>query len=225
MKKALIVLTNTEKYASIARSTGLWLSELTHVYDVFVTHGIAVDFVSPKGGYVPIDPASLANLDAISWKWYQDETFRNHALGNSLKPADIRAEEYAVIYYAGGHGTMYDFPKASEIAAIAETIYKNKGIVSAVCHGVAGLLNIKDETGEYLVKEKTITGFTNEEETIGKAVDIVPFLTEDALKQRGADFRAGAAYQDVVRIDGRLLTGQNPQSAHSLGEAIVTALK
>lgn len=225
MKKILIVLTNEEKYEAVSRPTGLWFSELTHFLDVMIEENFEVDFVSPKGGYVPIYPNSLMNLDEIDWKWYTDEVFRNRALSNTLKPSEVNAEDYVAIYYAGGHGAMFDFPDAKELSAIASKIYKNQGIVSAVCHGIVGLLNIVDEQGKELVADRIITGFTNEEEEIGQATAIVPFLAEDELKKHGANYQSGAAYTDVVKVDGRLLTGQNPQSAHSLGQAVAKKLK
>lgn len=109
--KVLIVLTNVEKYEKIERPTGLWLSELTHFYDVLVKNGIDADFVSPKGGYVPLEPQSVLNMDEIDWAYYKDEDFRNRALGNTLRPDDVDAKDYAAVYYAGGHGTMWDFQK------------------------------------------------------------------------------------------------------------------
>ncbi len=223
--KILIVLTNIEKYADIDRPTGLWLSELTHFYDVLVKNNLSADFVSPNGGYVPVEPQSILDMDAIDWKYYQDAEFRNRALGKTLSPAEINADDYSAIYYAGGHGTMWDFPEATALAEIGSAIYQNNGIVSAVCHGVVGLLPITDGSGQSILAGRTVTGFSNEEEAANGTTTEVPFLTEDALKEKGANYQAGAAFTDVVHVDGRLLTGQNPQSAHSLGLKVVEALK
>ncbi|MFV0559670.1 MAG: type 1 glutamine amidotransferase domain-containing protein [Enterococcus sp.] len=221
--KALIVLTNVEKYETIERPTGLWLSELTHFYDVLVKNNISVDFVSPKGGYVPVEPQSILSMDATDWTYYKNEEFRNRALGNTFSPDQVNPEEYAMIYYAGGHGTMWDFPNSKEIGEIASAIYQRGGIVSAVCHGVVGLLQVTDENNQSILAGRTVTGFSNEEELNGTTNE-VPFLAEDALKEKGANYEAETAFSDVVRADGRLITGQNPQSAHSLGEAVVAQL-
>lgn len=225
MKNILIVLTNTEKYGKLNKPTGLWLSELTHFYDVIVKNGMKADFVSPNGGYVPLDPKSLQQMDETDWKWYENEEFRNKALGSTYKPQDIDPGQYVAIYYAGGHGVMWDFCESQSLAKIAGKIYKNNGYVTAVCHGVVGLVNVKDEADGYLLKGKTITGFTNEEENMNGTNKEVPFLAEDALKERGAIFKAGAAFTEVVRVNGRLITGQNPQSAHSVGEELVKKLE
>lgn len=224
MKKALIVLTNIEQYGEHERLTGLWLSELTHFYDELVKVGYDADFVSPKGGYVPLDPHSLTMMDDVDRTYYRNVTFRNRALGQTLRPEEVKATDYELIYYTGGHGVMWDFPESVEIAELASQIYQNGGLVTAVCHGVAGLLPIKDEAGQPLIAGKVITGFTNQEEELNGTTALVPFLTETALREKGAKLEIGTAFSPVVRQDDRILTGQNPQSARALGQAVVSKL-
>ncbi|HFI0030134.1 TPA: type 1 glutamine amidotransferase domain-containing protein [Streptococcus suis] len=224
MKKALIVLTNTEQYGEHERLTGLWLSELTHFYDELVKAGYDADFVSPKGGYVPLDPHSLTMMDDVDRTYYKDANFRNRALGQTLRPEEVKATDYELIYYTGGHGVMWDFPESVEIAELASQIYQNGGLVTAVCHGVAGLLPIKDEAGQPLIEGKVVTGFTNQEEELNGTADLVPFLTETALREKGAKVEIGTAFSPVVRQDDRILTGQNPQSARALGQTVVSML-
>ncbi|HEL1542275.1 TPA: type 1 glutamine amidotransferase domain-containing protein [Streptococcus suis] len=224
MKKALIVLTNIEQYGEHDRLTGLWLSELTHFYDELVKAGYDADFVSPKGGYVPLDPHSLTMMDDVDRTYYKNADFRNSALGQTLRPEEVKAADYELIYYTGGHGVMWDFPESVEIAELASQIYQNGGLVTAVCHGVAGLLPIKDEAGQALIAGKVVTGFTNQEEELNGTADLVPFLTETALREKGAKVEIGTAFSPVVRQDDRILTGQNPQSARALGQAVVSKL-
>ncbi|MEG3268462.1 type 1 glutamine amidotransferase domain-containing protein [Streptococcus suis] len=224
MKKVLIVLTNIEQYGEHDRLTGLWLSELTHFYDELVKVGYEADFVSPKGGYVPLDPHSLTMMDDVDRTYYKDADFRNRALGQTLRPEEVKATDYELIYYTGGHGVMWDFPESVEIAELASQIYQNGGLVTAVCHGVAGLLPIKDEAGQPLIAGKVVTGFTNQEEELNGTTGLVPFLTESALCEKGAKVEIGTAFSPVVRQDDRILTGQNPQSARALGQAVVSKL-
>ncbi|HEM5172039.1 TPA: type 1 glutamine amidotransferase domain-containing protein [Streptococcus suis] len=224
MKKALIVLTNTEQYGEHERLTGLWISELTHFYDELVKAGYEADFVSPKGGYVPLDPHSLTMMDDVDRTYYKNADFRNRALGQTLRPEEVKATDYELIYYTGGHGVMWDFPESMEIAELASQIYQNGGLVTAVCHGVAGLLPIKDENGQALIAGKVVTGFTNQEEELNGTADLVPFLTETALREKGAKVEIGTAFTPVVRQDDRILTGQNPQSARTLGQTVVSML-
>ncbi len=103
-------------------------------------------------------------------------------------------------------------------------IYEANGLVAAVCHGPAGLTNIKLSTGEYLIKGKKVNGFSNEEEELVKLSNVVPFLLEDRLKAIGGIYEKSEPWQSHVTVDGRLITGQNPQSAKAVGMAIVKAL-
>ncbi|HEL2474858.1 TPA: type 1 glutamine amidotransferase domain-containing protein [Streptococcus suis] len=224
MKKALIVLTNIEQYGEHDRLTGLWFSELTHFYDELVKAGYDADFVSLKGGYVPLDPHSLTMMDDVDRTYYKDADFRKRALGQTLRPEEVKATDYELIYYTGGHGVMWDFPESVEIAELASQIYQNGGLVTAVCHGVAGLLPIKDEAGQPLIAGKVVTGFTNQEEELNGTTGLVPFLTESALREKGAKVEIGTAFSPVVRQDDRILTGQNPQSARALGQTVVSML-
>lgn len=225
-KKALIVVTSVEKYPEMERATGLWLGEAVHFYEKLHEQGYEIDFVSPRGGYTPLDPVSLQMfVQPADWKYYADEPFRNK-LGNTLQPKDIRPEDYGVIYYSGGHGVVWDFPDNTELQEIARSIYENGGIVSSVCHGAVGLFNIRLSDGELLIKGKTLTGFSNAEEIAAELADHMPYLTEDVLKTKGAHYVK--AEQDFVPFavsDGRLVTGQNPQSGGAVAEKVLEILE
>ena len=226
MTKALIVVTSTAQFAGRKQATGVWLSEATHFHAVMREHGIDVDYVSPEGGYVPLDPGSILpdNLDDATWSFYSDDAYRQRYLANAMKPADVNAADYDLIYFAGGHGTMWDFPGNKALAAIAQQIYANGGLVTAVCHGVVGLLPLVNPDGTAFIKDRKLTGFTNEEEAINKLTDAVPFLAEDALRKTGSDYSKAAAYTEHVVADGRLITGQNPQSARGVALKAIAAL-
>ncbi|MFP3831668.1 type 1 glutamine amidotransferase domain-containing protein [Chryseobacterium sp. SIMBA_028] len=184
-KKALIVVTSVEKYPNMERATGLWLGEAVHFYEKLNENGYEIDFVSPKGGYTPLDPISLQMfVQPVDWKYYADDIFREK-LANTLKPEEINPKDYNVIYYAGGHGVVWDFPDNNELQEIARSIYEDGGIVSSVCHGAVGLFNIKLSNGEHLINGKTVTGFSNSEEIAAELADHMPYLTEDVLKSKG----------------------------------------
>ncbi len=226
MTKVLMVLTNTTKFDHLNRATGVWLSEATHFNEVMAENNIVVDYVSPQGGYVPLDPGSIGSdeMDDTNWQFYNDANFRRNALARSLKPSDVIPSDYAAIYYAGGHGVMWDFPTSDAVASIAKKIYDSGGVISAVCHGVVGLLPITNPDGSKFIAGKKLTGFTNEEEAINKLTDDVPFLAEDSLKAAGAVHTKAPAYTEKIVVDGRLVTGQNPQSARGVGEAVLTII-
>lgn len=224
-KKILVVLTSVEKYPNLNRATGLWLGEAVHFVKKVEAAGYAVDYVSPKGGYTPIDPHSLAMAEPIDWEWYQKKEFMNR-LGATLAPSEVKPDDYAAIYYAGGHGVIWDFPENEALQRISRTIYERGGIVSSVCHGVVGLLNITLSNGSLLVKGKTVTGFSNEEERLAELDKFVPFLTETELVSRGAVYtKADKAWAPFAVEDDRLITGQNPASGGAVADRLIEALR
>lgn len=223
-KKILIVLTSIEKYPNMNRATGLWLGEAVHFVKKVQEAGYTVDYVSPQGGYTPIDPHSLGMADETDWEWYQDKAFMNR-LGTTLKPSDINPDDYCAIYYAGGHGVIWDFPDNQELQKISTKIYENGGFITAVCHGVVGLLNIKSSEGALLIQDKQVTGFSNEEEKLVGLDEVVPYLTETELKARGAIYlKADEPWLSFVVEDSRIITGQNPASSAGVAEVLLAKL-
>ncbi|MFJ3485941.1 type 1 glutamine amidotransferase domain-containing protein [Pseudomonas sp. NPDC090202] len=223
-KKILVVLTSFAKYPTIPRATGLWLGEAVHFVKEVQAAGYQVDYVSPKGGYTPIDPHSLAMADETDWQWYQDDAFMAR-LGSTLKPSQVKPADYAAIYYAGGHGVVWDFPDNTELQAISRNIYENGGVVSSVCHGAVGLLNIKLADGNLLIKGKEVTGFSNNEEKLAELDQYMPYLTEDELVKRGAIYKSAAEpWLEFAVADQRVVTGQNPASGKAVAELVVKAL-
>ena len=224
MKKILVVVTNVSKYPEVERATGLWLGEAVHFVDALVKEGHSIDYVSAKGGYTPIDPSSLAadQMSELDWTYYQDQEFMNK-LGTTLAADEVNASEYDAIYYTGGHGVMWDYPENKSLQTIASTIYQNGGIVSAVCHGSAGLVNIKDASGQPLIANKKVTGFTNTEEAALGLENVVPFLTEDALVSQGANYVKGDDWSEFAVADERVITGQNPASGAAVAKEVLKA--
>ncbi len=221
-KKILFVVTSHDTKGSTGEPTGFYLGEVAHPWEVLHNAGYEIDFVSPKGGKAPVDGFDLT--DKVNKEFWENAEYHNK-IEHTLTPAQVNVNDYAAIYYAGGHGAMWDFAHNTALAKLAATIYDNGGIVGAVCHGPAGLVNIKLANGEYLVGGKKVNAFTNEEETAVKLEKVVPFLLEDKLIERGAKFEKSGMWQVHVTTDGRLVTGQNPQSAKGVGEAILALLK
>lgn len=224
--KILVVMTNHSAYPTRSDTTGLWLTELTHFYDVALAAGYKMDFVSPLGGEVPLDERSLKSI-------YLDKSARNHLadpafmhlLKTTLSPSAINPSQYKAIYYTGGHGTMWDFPNNKSLQNISEQIYRQGGVVSAVCHGVGGLLPLQDENGKSLIANRTVTGFANIEETLSGIKSQVPFSLQNGLIERGAKYKqAFVPFTSYVVSDDRIITGQNPQSSKEIAEAVVKRL-
>ena len=220
-KKILFVVTSHDKKGDTGQETGYYLGEVSHPWEVLHRAGYEIDFVSPKGGTPPVDGFDLK--DPVNKEFWENKEYKNK-IDHSLQPSQVNPNDYSTIFYAGGHGAMWDFADNTELAAIASKIYENGGIVAGVCHGPAGLVNIKLNNGKYLVDGKKVNAFTNEEESEVKLTHVVPFLLEDKLKERGAKFEKSGLWQNHVVTDQRVITGQNPQSAKSVGEAILKEL-
>lgn len=226
MKKILVVVTNVSKYPEINRATGLWLGEAVHFADEMTKAGYEVEYVSPKGGYTPLDPHSLQpdQMTELDWSYYTNDEFLSQ-LSTTKAAADVNPSDYAAIYYAGGHGVMWDFAEDQNLQQIASAIYKDGGVVSGVCHGVVGLLNIEGEDGKNLIDGKTVTGFTNTEEAAVGLEKVVPFLTEEALVQKGANYVKSDDWAEFAVADGRLVTGQNPASGAAVAKKVIKLLE
>ncbi len=220
-KKILFVVTSHDKKGSTGENTGYYLGEVSHPWEVLHKAGYEIDFVSPKGGTPPVDGFDLK--DPVNKEFWENKAYKNK-IDHSLTPSQVNPRDYSTIFYAGGHGAMWDLADNAELAEIASKIYENDGVVAGVCHGPAGLVNIRLSNGKYLIDGKKVNAFTNEEEAEVKLTDVVPFLLEDKLKERGAQFEKSGLWQNHVVADQRVITGQNPQSAKSVGEAILKEL-
>lgn len=219
--RILMVLTSHSKLGDTGKSTGFYLTEVTHPYEVFKKAGYEVDFVSPKGGHPPID--GLDSADEESKKLLDKPEFRN-ALARSKKPSQIDIGDYKAIFFAGGHGTMWDFPNHKRLQALTSEIYEDGGVVAAVCHGPVALVNVKLSDGTYLVANQPVAAFTNEEEEAVGLTEVMPFLLESKLRERGAKIQKAPNFEKNVAVGERLVTGQNPASASGVAEEIVKLL-
>jgi putative intracellular protease/amidase len=217
IKPVLFVVTSNHVKGDTGISTGFWLAELTHPLSKLEFAGISYELASVEGGQPPIDGFDLN--DEINAHYWNDPHFR-YAIHNTRRLADVDLLKYSAIFFAGGHGTMWDFPNDPDISRTTRQFYESGGIVAAVCHGPAALVNVTLSDGSYLVDGKRVAAFTNAEERDVFSTDIVPFLLESELIKHGAKHQAAANWAANVVTDGRLVTGQNPASAGGVGEAI-----
>lgn len=222
-KKVLIAITSHNTLNN-GKETGYWLGEVTHFYHILAEAGFEVDFASPKGSQPPLDQRSYDLRDKDNRQFWEDKRLQAQ-LNNTIPIEAVNPQDYIAIYYAGGHGAMWDFPSNERLAQVAALIYENGGFVSAVCHGSAGLLNIKLTNGRSLLDGKTVTGFANLEEQLIRLTKAVPYLLEDELKKQGATYKRGVLpFIPHVEVSDRLITGQNPQSAKAVAKALVKSL-
>jgi len=221
--RILAVLTSTAAIGATGKKAGFELTELSRAYYVFVANGFEVDIASPLGGMPPmrLDDELVA----------ADYAFLNDAqaaakLARSVPLAQVDPSGYAAVYFVGGKGAMFDFPGHREIQRIVGAVHDRGGVVGAVCHGPAALLEVRLGNGRRLIEGKRMTGFSNDEELflLKDARRLFPFLLQDRIAAHGARFVEGPIYLDNTVVDGRLVTGQNPWSTWSVAEAMVAAM-
>ena len=224
LPSVLILVTSHEQLGSSERKTGYWLGEVTHFHHALAKAGLEVDIASPNGGRAPMDEKSRSPRDPLNEAFLTDGLLRRK-LENSLPASRVDEARYQAVYFAGGHGAMWDFPNHPRFSAIATALYRRGGVVSAVCHGSAGLFGVQDGTGKPLLEGRRVTGFANLEERLIGLSKAVPFLLEDRLKEAGGRYhRAFLPFAPHVEEDGRLVTGQNPASAGAVGRRVAALL-
>ncbi|MFB9906697.1 type 1 glutamine amidotransferase domain-containing protein [Allokutzneria oryzae] len=217
--KVLIALTSHDTLGDTGKPTGYYVQEAAHPWQVFRAAGFEVDYVSVRGGK-PTE-SGFDPDDAVQREFLDSERER---LAGTPTAAQVDAADYDAIFYAGGHGTMWDFPGDKDLAALGRDIYENGGVVAAVCHGPAALVGLRLSDGTPLVAGREITGFTNDEEAAVEATEIVPFLLQTELEKLGARYRVAPNFAENVVRDGRLVTGQNPASATGTAHGVLAAL-
>ena len=216
----LIVLTSHDSLNG-KRPTGYYIGEAAHPWKEFVSAGIDVEIASIAGGEPPQDGRD--ETDAVQNAFLTDPKVAA-ALADTPALADVDTSRFDAILFVGGHGTMWDFPTTEAVGLAGRDIYERGGVVAAVCHGPAALVNMTLSDGTPLIAGKRVAGFTNAEEEAAGVTEDVPFLLADALTARGAEHVPAPNFTANVIVDGRLVTGQNPQSATGVGREIVALL-
>ena len=224
-KQVLIVLTSHDELGNTGEKTGFWVEEFAAPYYALVDAGVQVTLASVAGGQPPIDPKSeLEDFQTAATKRYDADTDAQALMANTAVLADINAADFDAVFYPGGHGPLWDLVDNRDSIALIEQFLAANKPVAAVCHATAALLNVKDAQGEFVVKGKAVTGFTNSEEDAVQLTDVVPFLLEDELIKRGGDYQKVADWNAFAVQDGLLISGQNPQSSELAAEKLLAAL-
>ena len=216
-KKVLIVVSNADKLSD-GTQTGVWLEEFAVPFIIFKDTGYKITVASIKGGKSPIDETSLSCSNPMEW----DDAAK--FLENTEKLSDVDYKNHDVIFFPGGHGPMFDIAENALVGEVVSHFYNTGKVTSAVCHGPAGFLKAKRTDGEPIVKGKSVTSFTNEEEKIVKMQELVPFLLQSKLEKLGAKFVQLKPWAEHVVVDDNLITGQNPASAIAVAEKVIERL-
>ncbi len=206
------------------KPTGLWLSEFTKPYYTLKDAGFDIVLASPKGGKPPIDPRSQQGRKG-SEKEFNDRFMADKKLQTKFEKtkslSDLKPSDFKAIVFPGGHGPMFDLAIDKTSQKFVSSIYESGGVVGALCHGPAALVNVKLSTGKYLIDGKKVTAFTDSEERAVNLDKAMPFLLETKMRERGSQFfAADKNFGPKVIQDGRLITGQNPASALEFGKSL-----
>lgn len=224
-KHVLMILTSHAELGDTGEKTGFWVEEFAAPYYALTDVGIKVSLASPAGGQPPIDPKSeLDDFQTEATKRYDADTDVKALMANTEVLATVNAANFDGVFYPGGHGPLWDLTDNIDSIALIEKFLADNKPVAAVCHATAAFLNVKDAQGEFVVKGKAVTGFTNSEEDAVQLTDIVPFLLEDELIKRGGDYQKVADWNAFAVQDGLLISGQNPQSSELAAQKLLSAL-
>lgn len=219
--KILMVLTSHDQLGNTGHKTGFWLEEFAAPYFVFRDAGVELTLASPKGGQPPIDPKSdLPENQTPAMARLKEDRAAQKALSQTVRLADVNAEDFDTIFYVGGHGPMWDLVDNTDSIALIESFYNADKPVAAVCHAPAVFHRVMHQ-GAPLVKGKRVTGFTNGEEEAVQLTHVVPFLVEDELKRIGGRYEKAPDWESFAIVDGLLVTGQNPASSTAAARALL----
>lgn len=222
--KILMVITSHDQLGNTGKKTGFWLEEFAAPYYVFQEAGVEMVLSSPKGGLPPFDPKSDdPEFQTELTARYKKDKEAQDRLSKTVKLSEVSHEGFDAVFYPGGHGPMWDLAEDKDSIKLIEAFYAAGKYIAFVCHAPGVLRHVKGPDGEWLVKGKKVTGFTNTEEEAVQLTHVVPFLVEDALKQNGGIFSKTDDWKIYVLIDGKLVTGQNPASSGP-GATVLLAL-
>ncbi|WP_234494033.1 type 1 glutamine amidotransferase domain-containing protein [Vibrio maritimus] len=222
MKKVLIPVTNHATLGDTDQANGTYAPELTHALSEILKAGFEYDIASIQGGKAPLYGTDIEG-DTVNADLLANDDFQNR-INNTIPVSQVNGEEYDAIFYPGGFGLLSDLATDESFANIAAKHYENGGIIAAVCHGPGALLPITLSSGEKLLASKSVTGFTREEEIDFGTIDAIPFLLEESLARTASRYNKVQPWQELVIVDERVITGQNPTSAHGVGKALVESL-
>lgn len=220
-----MVLTSHSELGDTGEQTGFWLEEFAAPYYAFIDAGAEVVIAAPKLGAPPVDPRSQepANQTEATERLEQDATARAR-LASPISIDQIQVEDTDALFFAGGHGPMWDLATSDATARLVEAFYAQGKVIGAVCHGPAALVKAQTPQGESILKGKKLTAFTNAEEQAVQLDQVVPFKLENRLKELGGDFSQAEVFQSHVVTDGHLVTGQNPPSSAATAYGVVKLL-
>lgn len=212
---------------------GFWASELFHPYHEFRKRRYEVTIASPEGGALKLDVLSDPRDES---RWSADDIVSLGALhspdvmaliANTPALRDLDLDRYDALVLVGGQGPMFQFREHEDIKRAVLAFFDPEKPVAALCHALAGLLDVQLSDGRYLVEGRTITGFANvEEDFVDEAagVTVMPYRIEDELRGRGANYIQAGRFKAFAVRDHNLITGQQQYSGEKVAQMVIAAL-
>lgn len=224
-KKILMVLTSHDELGNTGQKTGFWVEEFAAPYYAFIDAGAEVTIASPQGGQAPIDPTSkLEDFQTEATDRYDNDAAAQAKISATVKLSSVNESDFDGVFYPGGHGPLWDLTGNIDSITLIESFLNAGKAVATVCHASAALLNVKQASGEFAIKGKAVTGFTNSEEEAVELTEVVPFLLENELIKRGGEYQKAEDWHAFAVQDGLIITGQNPASSALAAEKLLAQL-
>jgi len=226
-KNVLIIATSNNQMGTSGNPTGIWAEELIIPYYAFLDTGMEIVLASPKGGPLHFDPASLkpAGENEPLIERFLNDASAQQLIRQTQPVISVADQDFEVVFFPGGHGTMWDLPGNEVIKNIVERTFTAIRVVAAVCHGPAGLVSAQRPDGKSILADKKVSAFTNEEEALKGLTQVVPFLLESRITELGAQFVCGPAWEPFAVQDGNLITGQNPASSAAVAALVIRSMQ
>ena len=223
--RVLMVLTSHDQLGNSGEKTGLWLEEFAAPYYVFKDNCATVTLASPKGGQVPLDPKSeTVDSQTDATRRFENDAQATQELANTALLDSINPRDFDLLFYPGGHGPLWDLVNDNHSIALIESFFNAGKPLGLVCHAPAALKHARGLDGSPLVKDKGVTGFSNSEEAAVALSDVVPFLLEDMLQEKGGHYSKGNDWAEYIVVSDKLVTGQNPASSEATARALLSLL-
>lgn len=220
-----MVLTSHDELGNTGQKTGFWVEEFAAPYYAFIDAGVEITLATPKGGQAPIDPTStLEDFQTSATERFDGDKEAQAKIATTVKLSSLNEADFDGVFYPGGHGPLWDLTDNTYSITLIESFLKAGKAVATVCHASAALLNVKQASGEFAIKGKAVTGFTNSEEEAVQLTEVVPFLLEDELIKRGGEYQKAEDWHAFAVQDGLIITGQNPASSALAAEKLLTHL-
>jgi putative intracellular protease/amidase len=232
-KLILIVIANPSTSTTLGIPVGFWGAELTHAWSAFKEAGYEVTIASPDGGKCeldawsdPRDGSRYSFGDLITMGFLNTPEYMK-LIETTPALAKVNYDDFDALVVVGGESPMFTFRDHEELQNAVRTFYEADKVTSALCHGVAALIDVTLSDGSYLIAGKTMTGFANVEEEYADAwvgKQVMPWHIEDAAKERGANYIEAGLFKAFAVRDGHLITGQQQYSGAKVAELVIAAL-